>query len=188
MEAGAMIARVGSLIGLIAVWWFLSLGASEFGLPSPSAVLDALVELLEDGRLMSALGVTLSSFAVGALLAVLLGVPLGILMGFRPWLGRAVDPYLTALYVMPSAIRPLVLRFGIDEQVRSNIFPFTIPQVAIAVTRAPSAGDARRSRTDVHGGGVSSSEGTHPTRSRSSSALRSAWSRHPAAWSCLIAS
>ena len=129
-----MRARLGSLVGLIAIWWLLSLGASEFGLPGPTAVFESFVELIENGKLVSALGVTLSSFAVGALLAVLLGVPLGILMGFRPWLGRAVDPYLTALYVMPfSAIVPLlVLWFGIDEQVRIVfIFLFTIPQVAI---------------------------------------------------------
>ena len=61
-------------------------------------------------------------------------IPLGIAMGVRSWLGRAVDPYLTALYVMPfSAIVPLlVLWFGIDEQVRIVfIFLFTLPQVAI---------------------------------------------------------
>jgi len=126
--------RLGSLVGLIAIWWILSLGASPFGLPGPPAVFEAFVELIESGRLISALGVTLSSFAVGGLLAVLMGVPLGILMGFRPWVGRAVDPYLTALYVMPfSAIVPLlVLWFGIDEQVRIVfIFLFTLPQVAI---------------------------------------------------------
>lgn len=129
-----MIARLGSLIGLIAIWWILSLGASQFGLPGPPAVFQSFVGLIESGRLISALGVTLSSFAIGGLLAVAIGVPLGILMGFRPWVGRAVDPYLTALYVMPfSAIVPLlVLWFGIDEQVRIVfIFLFTIPQVAI---------------------------------------------------------
>jgi NitT/TauT family transport system permease protein len=129
-----VIARIGSLVGLLGLWWLLSLGASDLGLPGPARVLEAFVDLVADGRLPAALGVTLSSFAIGGLLAVLIGVPLGIAMGFRPWIGRAVDPYLTALYVMPfSAIVPLlVLWFGIDEQVRIVfIFLFTIPQVAI---------------------------------------------------------
>lgn len=129
-----MKARVASLAVLLGLWWLLSQGASRFGLPGPDAVLGSFVELMASGQLVSALSVTLSAFAIGALLAVLVGVPVGILMGFRRWLGLAIDPYLTALYVMPfSAIVPLlVLWFGIDEQVRIVfIFLFTLPQVAI---------------------------------------------------------
>lgn len=129
-----MRARIGSLVVVLAAWWLLSLGASRFGLPGPDAVIGSLIELLTTGTLQSALMVTLSAFAVGAALAVLVGVPLGILMGFRRWFGLALDPYLSALYVMPfSAIIPLlVLWFGIDMQVRVVfIFLFTLPQVAI---------------------------------------------------------
>jgi ABC-type nitrate/sulfonate/bicarbonate transport system permease component len=129
-----VIARIGTLLALIAIWWFLSLDASGLGLPGPQAVLSSFFDMLADGRLLSALSVTLSAFAVGGILAVLVGVPLGILMGVRRWFGLALDPYLTALYVMPfSAIVPLlVLWFGIDEQVRIVfIFLFTLPQVAI---------------------------------------------------------
>lgn len=126
--------RLASLAGLLLIWWVLSLGASQYGLPGPWAVFEAFIDLLVAGKLVSALSVTLTSFAVGGLLAVLIGVPLGILMGVRPWVGRAVDPYLSALYVMPfAAVVPLlVLWFGIDEQVRIVfIFLFTVPQVAI---------------------------------------------------------
>lgn len=129
-----MIARLLSLAAVIAAWWWLSLGASELGLPSPLAVLEALATLAASGKLGSALAVTLGSFAAGGTLAILIGVPLGILMGVRRWFGLAIDPILTALYVMPfSAVIPLfVLWFGIDELVRLVfIFTFTIPQVAI---------------------------------------------------------
>ena len=129
-----MKARLLTLAGVIAAWWLLSLGASDLGFPGPGRVLAALADLFVSGRLMSALAFTLSSFAVGAALAVAIGVPLGIIMGVRPWLGLALDPYLTALYVMPfSAIVPLlVLWFGIDELVRVVfIFLFTLPQVTI---------------------------------------------------------
>ena len=129
-----MIARIASLAVVLTVWWLLSLGASEFGLPGPGAVIGSLLDLLSTGRLQAALGVTLSSFAIGALLAVLVGAPLGIFMGFRRRFGIALDPYLGALYVMPfSAIVPLlVLWFGIDTEVRVVfIFLFTVPQVAI---------------------------------------------------------
>lgn len=134
MEAEGVRARVASLVVVLAAWWLSSLGASQFGLPGPDAVIGSFIALMASGTLPAALGVTLSSFAVGATLAVLVGVPLGTLMGFRRWFGLALDPYLTALYVMPfSAIIPLlVLWFGIDMQVRVVfIFLFTVPQVAI---------------------------------------------------------
>jgi NitT/TauT family transport system permease protein len=127
-------ARVVSLVVLIGLWWVASLGASQFGLPGPDKVFSSFMELLTSGKLLNALGITLSSFALGALLAVLVGVPLGIGMGIWRTFGLAIDPLLTALYVMPfTAVIPLfVLWFGIDELVRLVfIFTFTVPQVAI---------------------------------------------------------
>ncbi len=129
-----MKARLASLAVVIGVWWWLSLGASSLGLPGPVQVVDALGRLMSSGRLMSALSVTLGSFAAGGTLAIVIGVPLGIFMGVRRSVGLAIDPVLTALYVMPfSAVIPLfVLWFGIDEMVRlAFIFTFTVPQVAI---------------------------------------------------------
>lgn len=126
--------RIASLVVVVGVWWFLSLGATAFGLPGPPQVLDSFLAMTSSGKLQHALSVTLSSFAVGGLAAVVLGVPLGILMGVRRWFGRAIDPLLAALYVMPfSAVAPLfVLWFGVDQQVRIIfIFAFTVPQVAI---------------------------------------------------------
>lgn len=126
--------RLITLVVILAAWWMASLGASDLGFPGPGRVLTALAELLTSGRLMTALAFTLTSFAFGAAFAVAVGVPLGIVMGVRPWLGRALDPYLTALYVMPfaSIVPLLVLWFGIDEMVRVVfIFLFTLPQVAI---------------------------------------------------------
>lgn len=129
-----MRARLVTLGVVLGAWSVLSLGAGRVGFPGPVQVLDAFVDLTASGAFVTALAFTLSSFAVGGLLAVVVGVPVGVLMGVRPWLGLALDPYLTALYIMPfSAIVPLlVLWFGIDELVRVIfIFLFTLPLVAI---------------------------------------------------------
>ena len=123
-----------TLVAVLAVWFVISAGSSRLGFPGPLQVVEAFVDLMASGELLRALAVTLWSFAAGAATAILVGVPLGIFMGIRPWLGRAIDPYLTGLYVMPfSAVIPLfVLWFGIDEFVRFVfIFLFTLPQVAI---------------------------------------------------------
>lgn len=127
-------ARLITLAVVLVAWAVLSEGSSTLGFPGPVRVATAFVDLLLSGKLLSALSVTLGSLLVGAAAAFAVGVPLGILMGTRPWLGRAVDPYLTGLYVMPfSAVVPLfVLWFGIDEFVRVVfIFLFTLPQVTI---------------------------------------------------------
>ena len=126
--------RLGTLAAILLFWMIVSTGSSSLGFPGPIRVGEAFVALLASGELLRALSVTFGSFAAGAALAILVGIPLGTLMGVQPWLGRAIDPYLTGLYIMPfSAVIPLlVLWFGIDEFVRIVfIFLFTLPQIAI---------------------------------------------------------
>jgi ABC-type nitrate/sulfonate/bicarbonate transport system permease component len=126
--------RLVTLVILLGVWALVSAGSSGLGFPGPVAVLEAFIEMVSSGELTDAFAITLSSFVAGAAAAMLVGVPVGILMGIRPTIGRAIDPYLTGLYIMPfSAVIPLlVLWFGIDEGVRFVfIFLFTLPQVAI---------------------------------------------------------
>jgi ABC-type nitrate/sulfonate/bicarbonate transport system permease component len=126
--------RLLTLAAILLLWLIMSAGSSSLGFPGPIRVGEAFFALLASGELVVALSATLGSFVAGAGLAFLVGIPLGILMGVQPLLGRAIDPYLTGLYIMPfSAVIPLlVLWFGIDEFVRVVfIFLFTLPQIAI---------------------------------------------------------
>ncbi|MBN1434384.1 hypothetical protein JW921_06450, partial [Candidatus Fermentibacterales bacterium] len=76
----------------LAVWWQVSTaGAGRTGLlPPPGRVLDILVDpgadLLATGSLFWNTGVSLARVALGFGLAVLIGVPVGVLMGYS---GRA---------------------------------------------------------------------------------------------------
>jgi ABC-type nitrate/sulfonate/bicarbonate transport system permease component len=77
---------------------------------------------------------SLYALVVGGGAAIIVGIPLGVLLGARRTLGRAFDFYFSALFVMPfSAVAPLfVLWFGIDAGVRAIfVFFFTLPQVVI---------------------------------------------------------
>ena len=126
--------RVISLFVVLAGWWVGSIIAGDLVLPSPATTMGRFVDLMAEGRLPRALWIGISSLAVGGGAAVLVGIPLGILLGVRRRLGSAFDFYFSALYVTPfSAVAPLfVLWFGIDAGARMIfIFFFTLPQIVI---------------------------------------------------------
>jgi len=126
--------RVISLFVVLAGWWVGSIIAGDLVLPSPATTMGRFVDLMAEGRLPRALWIGISSLAVGGGAAVLIGIPLGILLGVRRRLGSAFDFYFSALYVTPfSAVAPLfVLWFGIDAGARMIfIFFFTLPQIVI---------------------------------------------------------
>lgn len=126
--------RLISLLAVLALWWAGSSLAGELVLPSPATTIGRFRELMADGALARALGIGLSALAVGGGAAILIGVPLGILLGTKRLLGSAFDFYFSALYVTPfSAVAPLfVLWFGIEAGTRMIfIFFFSLPQVVI---------------------------------------------------------
>lgn len=77
---------------------------------TPIAVVRAGWELIRSGELADNIGVTLVEFLVGYLGAILIGVPLGMLMGWRLRFRQTLEPALIALYVTPSlAVLPVVI-------------------------------------------------------------------------------
>src|SRR5260370_31361817 len=82
---------------------------------SPSRIAIAAVEMFADGSIYGHLRVSGSEFLLGFSLAVVIGVPLGILMGWYSRLDAVLDPFVSALYATPRiALLPLVMIwFGI---------------------------------------------------------------------------
>ncbi|MGP4014486.1 ABC transporter permease [Saccharopolyspora sp. 5N708] len=77
---------------------------------TPTAIAQAGWELARSGELWSNAQLTLLEFISGFVLAVVVGVPLGMLMGWRVRLRQTLEPALVALYVTPSlALLPLVV-------------------------------------------------------------------------------
>jgi NitT/TauT family transport system permease protein len=88
--------------------------------PSPLDVERAITQLAEKSLLWRYIGDSLARVTFGYALAVLLGVPLGILLGWYPTAGRAVNPVIQILRpISPLAWMPLaVIWFGV-----SNVAP-----------------------------------------------------------------
>jgi NitT/TauT family transport system permease protein len=102
--------RIGFFGLLIALW---SLAAANIGrnvIPTPLATAEAAVRLFNEGRLTTALGDSLSVYLSGFLLAAVVAIPIGVLMGgIRP-LGKTLDVYVYALSATPRvAFIPLII-------------------------------------------------------------------------------
>jgi len=94
---------------------FLVVPLNPLFMSEPSLIASGYVDLVESGDLFHDLAVSAVPFFLGLGAAVVIGVPLGILMGWRVRVGYALDPLLTIFYASPLvALAPLlVIFFGV---------------------------------------------------------------------------
>ena len=92
----------GSIVLLLAVWEVLphlvtlSAGTKLF-FTTPSHIVGTLWSMFATGSIWSPLGVSAGAFALGLGLAIVVGLPLGVLLGRSPTLNAMLDPFITAL-------------------------------------------------------------------------------------------
>jgi len=129
--------RLLSVVTLALLWEIAGRTGSSRLLPPLSIVVVAWFELLVSGQLFRALSVSLQAMALGYVLSVLFGVPLGLLMGRYRRLESFLDIYMTALLTVPmiSFIPFLVIAFGLGLHSRVWIvFLFAFVIIAINTT------------------------------------------------------
>ena len=102
--------RICALAAFFLIWWLAALYAGTALIPTPGETLAAARVMVAEGRLWTALRDSLAVYGSGYLLAIAIGVPVGLLMGgFRP-LGRTLDIYVNALTATPRvAFIPLII-------------------------------------------------------------------------------
>jgi len=126
--------RVASIAVFLLLWQWAALVPISFNFPSPLATLTALIALLRSGALPSATLTSLASLLLGFAGAVVVGIPLGLLMGVVRPVGRVARVYLDLLIALPTAaVIPLViLSFGISVASSAVIvFVFSAPFIAM---------------------------------------------------------
>ena len=102
---------------LIAAWWAAVVLTKSVVFPTPGQVVGGTIELLRDGTLFEHIGASLMRVGIGFGLAVLVGVPLGLWMG---WVKGAYDT-LNPLFQMLRPISPIawipiaILWFGVGD-------------------------------------------------------------------------
>ena len=108
------------LLGVLAVVIFFAAWQAVFLFASfnplfiskPDLILQALGQLLTGGDMLRDLAISAVPFVYGFAAAVLVGVPLGVVMGWRTRVRYALDPIMTIFYASPLvALAPLVIVF-----------------------------------------------------------------------------
>jgi NitT/TauT family transport system permease protein len=103
---------------LAVLLWALAVRLSHTNVfPSPLRVLLGLRELIGKGVLGAYIGDSLRRVATGYLLALVLGIPAGLALGWHPALASAFNPVIQmARPISPLAWMPLaILWFGVSE-------------------------------------------------------------------------
>ena len=124
-----------SVLFLIGTWEFALtylFPLDPFFFTKPSLIGAAFKEQVQGGKLWHDLAVSSRAFLWGFTFAVIVGIPVGLVMGWRKRVEYALDPFLTALYASPLvALAPLfIIVFGVGVLGKAAlvfllaIFPF----------------------------------------------------------------
>jgi NitT/TauT family transport system permease protein len=148
-EPPPMVRRVLGAVGVavvLLIWWVLTFGAtpetriiSPVLLPSPGEVLRSIPSLFTERALIESTAATLKRVLSGFGLAILVGVPLGILAGsYRVFDALTAPLSLFARNIPVAVLIPLtILWFGIDESQKTMfIFIATAPFVFFSAARS----------------------------------------------------
>ena len=137
---------VGSLVVLIGAWEIFGRDVNPVFGSYPSAIAEAAVALARSGKLWTALLDSLRPFAVGYALAIVVGVPLGLIIGRFRVVEAAIGIYITAGYAMPlvALVPLLILWLGLGFTVKVaiifllSVFPICI-NTWLGVTAVPKS-------------------------------------------------
>lgn len=112
-----------SVIVMLCLLEFVGRRINPLFMSYPSAIAVELFDMTVSGRLIWAFFESMQSLALGFLIALVLGVPLGVLIGRFRSLEAAIGIYVTAGYAMPLvALVPLyIMWFGLGFAVKVAI-------------------------------------------------------------------
>jgi NitT/TauT family transport system permease protein len=133
-----------SVIVILALWEIFGRDINPVFGSYPTAIAAAFWKLAVSGKLAAALADSLRPFAVGYALAIVIGVPLGLVIGRFRVVEAAIGIYVTAGYAMPlvALVPLLVLWLGLGFAVKvaiiflMSIFPICI-NTWLGVTAVP---------------------------------------------------
>lgn len=126
--------------GLLAIWWLAVIASETVIFPSPLQVAEGTLQLARDGTLWNHIGASLFRVGVGFVLAMAVGIPLGLFMGWKAMAYTALNPVVQVLRpISPIAWIPIaILWFGVGDLAPifliflSAVFP-TVVQTAAGV-------------------------------------------------------
>src|ERR1039457_3349382 len=105
---------------LLAVWWLVTVRAwvQPIILPSPKAVVSAMIEMFRTGGLLRDLAVTGGRVCSALVIAAAIGIPIGLFFGYQKRLYQMVEGPLHALRSVPATclFPVLLIVLGVGEK------------------------------------------------------------------------
>lgn len=94
---------VAAIVLALVLWQFVAAVIIHypFILPAPTDVITAFISLLQDGTLLLDIEASLIHFGIGLGLALVIGIPLGIAMGWNRRFEAFIDPIIELLRPIP---------------------------------------------------------------------------------------
>ncbi|HEX7184477.1 MAG TPA: ABC transporter permease [Thermoanaerobaculia bacterium] len=129
---------LGVAVAFVAVWHFAVIWTGSDIFPTPRMVVAGTLELARKGVLLNYIVASLFRVTTGFLLAVFVGIPFGLVLGwFAPAL-KAFNPAIQVLRpISPIAWIPVaILWFGVDDRAPifliflASLFPITTASIA----------------------------------------------------------
>jgi NitT/TauT family transport system permease protein len=124
----------GAVVVLLAIWEIAARQVEPILAAPPSAVLQALISMIRDGSMPAAVLESGKPFLTGYVLAIVVGVPLGLLIGRFRIVEAALGWLIIAGYAMPmiALIPVFVLWFGLGFAVKA-VMVMTMTVFAIVI-------------------------------------------------------
>jgi len=132
------IARIVAFLVFAGLWQAFATSANSLLIPTFTATVSAFLRLIASSELWRALLVSNQALVIGFGASVVIGIPVGLLIGRFRILEKVADPYVSIMLVTPmAAIIPLmVMSVGIGLASRAMLVAlFALPMV-IVNTRA----------------------------------------------------
>lgn len=137
-------ARTISLLGFIILWQVLAMFVASELLPTPGQVMLSMWEHLKSGELLGHLGITLLRVAISFVIAMIIGVAVGMLMGSRNVWDRFLDSLIILALNIPALVTIILcyIWFGLTETAAVLAVAINkIPMVIIAIREGARAID-----------------------------------------------
>jgi len=119
---------------LLGIWWVGALASPPYILPDPATVVAALGEVAGSATFLQDVGATCGRVVIGFALALVIGVPLGVLFGANRAIGNFFEPVLPVLNTVSSAIWAIfaILWFGANDL--ATIFVVFMTSMPLIIT------------------------------------------------------
>jgi ABC-type nitrate/sulfonate/bicarbonate transport system permease component len=111
---------------LLVAWWFLSANSTNFFIPPLSDILDSLVEDWFGPRFLDDLVPSVLRLLAGYLLAVVVAVSLGVLIGLSRTVRGLLEPTLEFFRAIPPPVLVpvFILLFGVENTMKVVVIAF----------------------------------------------------------------